>query len=414
MISRINIRNYKGLYDFSFSPNDKNGFIYGENGSGKSSFVDAMYFLMRTMRTLLDNDRIYSLPSRVQGLYPELESEEMLFQLSRSKESLAELLRRGRAISAASGPSFEMEFRKNDKRFIYAASFDEGGVVRESLSSEYGDRMLKLFSFSPDDIFLSPAAFADNNYKKELLDKIDRYYGQNTFMAILYSELMSSSARYFRSKVSEDLSSAIDFLSDISIVSEEGIVPSSLFRRADIVQGYSDLLPEKERKDIERMINLYLPYVLPLHSRAYYRTYIAGNRECYELWFDKNGISIPISSESKGIQRLTELFPFFLSALMGETVIIDATDSGISDKILLGIYSSLDKDAEGQLIASVSSEYIVANLSKEHAYIISNMNGRSVINLYSSDSMKESTKLLNADEKVLLEFREMMGDISLK
>ncbi len=99
---------------------------------------------------------------------------------------------------------------------------------------------------------------------------------------------------------------------------------------------------------------------------------------------------------------------------MGETVIIDATDSGISDKILLGIYSSLDKDAEGQLIASVSSEYIVVNLSKEHVYIISNMNGRSVINLYSSDSMKESTKLLNADEKVLLEFREMMGDISLK
>ena len=414
MISRINIRNYKGLYDFSFSPEGNNGFIYGENGSGKSCFADAMYFLMRSMRTLLDNDMVYSLPSRVQGLYPELESEELLYHLRSSKGSLVELLRRGRSISASSGPSFELEFRRNDKKFIYSVSFDEGGVIRESLASEYGDRMLKLFSFSPDEIFLSPAAFSDNSYKKELLDKIERYYGQNTFMSILYSELMSSSARYFRGKVSEDLSSAMDFLSDISIVSEEGIIPSSIFRRADISRGYSDSLPEKERKDIERMINLYLPYVLPMYTRAYYRTYIAGSRECYELWFEKKGASIPISSESKGIQNLVKLFPFFLSALMGETVIIDATDSGISDRILLGIYNSLDNDAEGQLIASVASEYIVSNLSKDHIYIISNMNGRNVINLYSSESIKESTKLLNADEKVLLEFREMIGDLSLK
>ncbi len=407
MFTNITVNNFKGINRLSFSPKEKDSFIYGENGSGKSALVDSLYFILKSMRTLYDERRVYSLPSRLQGLYPELSSDDLEYRVRSENEILSEMLRRAHRLDSPDGPSFKISFEINGNKGEYSASFSLSEIIKESLSFEREGKLMRLFDIEKENVFISSAAFTDAQYKDELLNKLESFLGTHSLMAILYSDLMSSSSSYYRRRVNNDIASIVDFFASVSLFSEHNKIEPMSFRRSSIAFGFSDNLSEKERKEIEKMLEFYRPYILPDYSKIYYRTFIANGRELYELVLEKNGVVIPYAMESKGIKKLIELFPYFISALLGRTAIIDDIDAALSSRILLPLLLGLEKEGEGEVIATFSSDALFKNFDKNSVFNINSLEDESVIELYNGKD-KKAVKSINENRKLLLEIKDLI------
>lgn len=401
MITKINIKNFKGIYNLTFSPKNNNAFIYGENGSGKSALVDALYFLFKSIRSIYDERRVFSLPSRVQGFYPELSSDDLKFRIDKESESIEDMLRSSHRINSDAGPSFEIEFDRKNIKGKYSISFDEKRIKKESLL--IGD--VRAFDIENENIFINSKVFIDDPYRSEVKDRVEKAYGSYSLMAILYSDIKGTGRNYYRLRVSEDLVEIVDFFSSVSIYSEDRKIVPMIFGSNDIAFGFSDFLSKRERDNIIKLLEFYRPYLLSAYSKIFYRTFIVSGREMYELMLLKNGQTIPLAFESKGVKTLFEIFPYFLSILLGGVAIIDDFDSNLSDSTILELLSMLIKDGEGQAIATFRSLLIISKLNKESVYKISDINSENVINLY--DGKEEiSNKRIAQNKKMLLELKE--------
>ena len=74
--------------------------------------------------------------------------------------------------------------------------------------------------------------------------------------------------------------------------------------------------------------------------------------------------------ESTGIKKLTELFPYMLSSVMGETAIVDEAGSGLHDIVLLELSKNMLKAISGQFISSIHNTQLMKELPQEFVYII--------------------------------------------
>ncbi len=403
MITKINIKNFKGIYDLTFSPKNNNAFIYGENGSGKSAFVDALYFIFKSVRTIYDERRVYSLPSRVQGFYPELSSDDLRFRIQNENENLCEMLRDSHRINSADGPSFTLEFERNNVNGCYFLLFDLDKIKKESLIIDG----VRAFEIEGENVFINSKVVTDEAYRNELKERVCSSYGANSLMSILYADIKGTSMNYYRCRISHELSEIIDFFSSVSLLSDDKRIAPMLFGSGNLILGYSDFLGKKERDNLIKLMEYYRPYLLPAYSKIFYRTFIASGREMYELMLEKNGMIIPLSFESKGIKALFEIFPYFLSVLLGGVSIIDDFDEHLSDGIVLQLLSMLEKEGDGELIATFRASGVLSKMNKESIYKISDINSAKVIDLY--DGKEDiSKKRINENKKILIDFKDSL------
>ncbi|WP_155832132.1 AAA family ATPase [Companilactobacillus nodensis] len=94
----------------------------------------------------------------------------------------------------------------------------------------------------------------------------------------------------------------------------------------------------------------------------------------YEL-YEKKRISnkiveIPFALESNGTKRLLDLFPLFLNAVNGNTVIIDEIDQGIHDLLIDRIIDNIKEDITGQLIFTTHDTQVMKQLDVSSLYVI--------------------------------------------
>ncbi len=193
-------------------------------------------------------------------------------------------------------------------------------------------------------------------------------------MAILMGERYRINKGIFENMVNPNLIKVMDGLWNISVFSTDGnIVPRS-FSSQNIAYGYVDRLGKTGMDTVERLLNSYYTKLFEDIKRVYYRTSFIGQRLCYELVFVRElggmVVEIPYEMESSGIKKLTELFPYMLSAVMGETTIIDEAGSGLHDIVLLELSRNLLQSIHGQFIATVHNTQLMKELPQECVYII--------------------------------------------
>ena len=136
MIVNFTIKNFKSIHDLTFDLSylgeAKNmALIYGENGSGKSHIVSAMYMLLRTFRTIKSEDELFTLTSKSQGYYPELINEEIKYRLSSASISLKEIARRSLPLGSEENIYFSLDFMVSEKKGSYSLILSPDGVVVE-------------------------------------------------------------------------------------------------------------------------------------------------------------------------------------------------------------------------------------------------------------------------------------------
>lgn len=121
-----------------------------------------------------------------------------------------------------------------------------------------------------------------------------------------------------------------------------------------------------------------MKYFIPLYSDIESMFYKKNNTENgeinYELYEKKRIsnklITIPFDLESNGTQRLLSLFPLFLNAIAGRTVIIDEIDQGIHDLLIERLIDNVREDLEGQLIFTTHDTQIMQQLDASSLYVL--------------------------------------------
>lgn len=395
MISYLELQNFKSFSHVLFDLRGSRGipkkvaFLYGENGSGKSNVIRSLMFICQSFETLKNQHSLSNVDmSEFDMLKDEKLKERLMTELIRTRfYSLQDLIRQNRSIGETSPMVIKVGFYHEGKEGFYLAKFSTEAncesIIEEQLYYTINERAGFIFNISKGNMDLSPSAFPDAKYRRELIDTIEKYWGKHTFAAILYDELKSKNHQYTQSRLAPALRTVLRLMRRISTLckgndSEAGriAIPIGFLRQLD--EGVIERKDDPELLAVQDFLNQYFTQLYSDVKRVYYRFKPNDAGYDYELCFDKicneKRITVPISLESTGTKKLLDLFPFIFTSNLDTTVFVDEVDSGIHDLLMQDIVKilqeSLDETNEGQFIATTHNTLLLDSLAPENVYVL--------------------------------------------
>ena len=390
MLSYLELKNFLSFSDITldlrkaYGEPKKVAFIYGENGSGKSNLLSSLLFLRQTLNTLENQIRLKDIPALrnhlVESIKDENVKEQLLQQvLRRQFFTLSDLIDDYKMLGVEQSMSLKFGFRLNHADGSYFIELSDQQIIKEELRYQINEREGVVFSLSKNETKLSPAIFSDRNYKKELLENIEKYWGKHTFMAVLFNESQTKNHTYIENRLNGNILEVMDWLKKLSVwckqcKGETAMISLPLDFLQQLESGSVKTRNNEELKVCEATLNTFFTQLYSDIKSAYYVLTPEDNRFSYELYFKKQIagklIDIPISRESTGTQKLLEIFPMLFSSFIGASVFIDEIDSGIHDLLMQNVLGQLDDSLEGQFIATTHNTLLMENLQPESTYII--------------------------------------------
>lgn len=396
MLSYLRLENFKAFTDITLDLRAAHGrpkkvaFLYGENGSGKTSLTEGILFLIETCRTLsrqMDVDQIASLKKELAKRIQDDGMQKRLLEriLHDHFLTLPELAAEYRMLATREPLALTVGFRVAQADGSYRLVLSRRGVVlEEELRCRIREREGVAFSLRKGEkATLSPSVFNDGDYRQELCETIDKYWGKHTFLAILFDERQTKNEAYLRRRVQGNLLAVLDWFDKLSVFCRQAnvetgrvAIPLSVLR--DLEKG---IVPDPEDRELRLMEAVLNTFFTRLYTDIKAVRYTLRPREdayAYELTFvkqvDGRLIEVPASHESTGTRKLLSLFPLLLTGLLGNTVFLDEMDNGIHDlliKELLGsVREALQEALQGQLIVTTHNTLLLESLPPDEVYIL--------------------------------------------
>ena len=383
MFTYLKLHNFKSFGDIEFNfkktKNEAKKFIsiYGENGCGKSNFVSAFEFLFSSitafaMRKAFDQqfatrneDKTYS------AMYDTLNK--ILVDFSEY-----------RMLECAEPTTIEYGFMHNSKEGYYKISFTDV-IVEEELYYLVGSKRGKMFSVKQEGedikITINESTFSAeyrNEFRKELL----KYWGKNTFIGIFFNEWLEKNKRYIDENTSKAFTDVIMSLMQTGVFKVRDTDTNAFFRNIRLpgkmkyISANGTVNPEDEKfldENIEIIRNFFMQIYSDI-SDVYYEKSRYEDRIEYKLHVKKM-ISGKIRDvlfdyESTGTKKTLEIINAMVAVMNGATVIYDEIDEGIHDLLMKTIISSLNNNANGQLIITTHNTLLLETIEPQSAYII--------------------------------------------
>jgi len=447
MLSYIELINFKSFNQIKLDLRGPHGipkklaFIYGENGSGKSNLMSSILFLSRSLDTLLNQEKIRSMnDSNFSDNFLEVKDDDK-FQdflkefLSIQFSTLEPIIREYKSLQNSKPMSIEFGYYLNNRTGTYRMDFDSERIIYEELKYQLEERSGTYFRIMEDDVYLSPTIFNGNDYKNELITNIEKFWGKHTFVSILINELVEKNSKYIKKRIHKNLRRVLNWLNSLSVLckfnnSQEAKVALRYKFLRTLDKGVISNSNNKELKAFEYALNTFFTQLYSDVKGVYYKISKSEDNYEYELIFKKQIynkiVEVPFSLESSGTHQLLEIFPFILSAVMGESVFVDEIDSGIHDLLMCNIIEFLDDSIKGQFIATTHNTLLMRDLPKENVFIIqSDANGNKdieCINNYAFRTQKTNNiqnKYLDGDYEGIpyigyLDFEEIVDEIKEK
>ena len=377
MITKIELKNFKSFSNVELdlmknkSVVKNMALIYGENGAGKSNIISSIYCLQSLFDTMLIRDDL----QEMMQMLNEKDGEEkipdrLLEQIRKALKTTKDIIAEYKTINSTKNMSIKLHFRLNDKNGVYYIELDNEKIVREKLEYLLNKNKGVYFDIDSNDIdsndINSKSNLLNNNiicsqeYKNQLLGKIDKFWGKHSLMAILKNDLDDKSESFMLKNLSENFQRVLEFIFTINYKVKEGnsrevgkyTANNKIFK--DIKSGKISKDRLNDLTNCEKMINDIFSKLYADIKKAYYKKVENGNYIEYELYFKKM-ISgelrdININIESTGTQQILRLIPFIITAIKGGIVLIDEFDSGIHDLMVRAILQNVNKYLQGQLI----------------------------------------------------------------
>ncbi|WLD75810.1 AAA family ATPase [Mogibacterium neglectum] len=395
MLAYIDLKNFKSLTDTRIDFRGENRkpkkivFIYGENGSGKTNIISSILFLEKTLLTLTNTIKLkeFSGEKNFHESLPDFENDvEKNYFIDFLKEnlySLENLIRDNKTIDCEEDMEIKIGFNINGIEGSYELKFDNNSVIFEELKYLVNERVGSIFKIDKGNITISPSMILSTSYRKELIDNIEKYWGKNTFMSIIFNEFRIKNDSFTKKTLSRNFLNVFSWLSKISLQCKNGKsiigrIATSKEILSKIEKGNVDNERNKELLSMENFLNGVFTQLYSDIKRVFYVFKHIDNKFEYELYFTKliDGElkDIPFTLESTGTQRLIETIKYIFLYVKGNTVLVDELENGIHDLLIYEVISSLlnsfGYSENSQFIATTHSTYLMEMLPQEYVYII--------------------------------------------
>ena len=387
MFTYIKLKNYKSLIELEVDLTKKENTpkklisIYGENGIGKSNFVDSFYTLKKIVSTRTVNEKIRILTEKQKELQTDNFDKALYFfgQLGSIIKNgffsnSIDIINECKTIDSKDNMIIEVGFKIKSKSGIYCIETDNTDIISEKLDFTLNKNKVNFFEITKKEKYLNESVFIDNEYKKEILSIIEKYWGKHSLLSLIAYEIEDKKENYVKKKIFNGIFEVINFFSSLSILSRNKLEVFKDIEEEKLFYGTISANEEKKLINIENVINTFFTALFSDIKQAYYKKKVDSDKINYILCFKKNIynklIDIEYNRESTGTKNILKILPYLISAAKGKTVIIDEIDNGIHDLLILKILENLSEDLKGQLIITTHNTLLLEEeFIKDSIYI---------------------------------------------
>ena len=387
MITYVVLKNFKSFRDtrFDFRKGKKSykkfAAVYGENGSGKSNFVDSLNFLrfsLESFNMAVRSDQLQRM-QKSRALPDDL----VFFFANGVLPTFQKIMSEYRMAGCEEPATIELGFIINNHPGYYSLSFTDS-ITGEKLYYFTGKQSGVVFEISSDNNTVTKSFcrnfFSSRYAERELTTLIDQYWGKHTLLSILNNERESKNADYINRSYITCVFEPVDMISLMTVKHSTGS-PDSLNAGKNHI-GVTDnpmegIIPVSKVNILDRTESILNNFFTQAYSdikQVYYeKTQEKGNLR-YILYVRKmiggQIRSIRFQNESEGTKRILFIISDLLSACSGGTVVLDEIDTGIHDLLLRTVLSSIDEWIDGQLIITTHNTYLLETLRPQSIYVI--------------------------------------------
>lgn len=394
MFTYIKLRNFKSFRNVCIDLENKKNIpksmavIYGANGSGKSTIVQAFLTLKKTMGTMQVKDLLKDLldnkitPPDDIPLKPELMLEFIKSRLANN--TIEKIIEESKMIGTSDDMLIEFGFTINGSTGRYLMQFDNSDLIHERLEYKILKNRGCCFDIEDGKVDINSNLFESEDFFDEIKKQIQMYWGKHSLLSILKYEMEEKSGAYINSNISNNLMNVLSAFDDTSykMQSMHDVEDSSLRINNPILQslegGMIEKPLEKELDKVEKVLNQFFTSLFDDVNRAFYKRSEKKGRISYSLFFNKQiekyKYDIDFKYESSGTQEILELIPYLMLAIAGKTVVIDEYGNGIHDLLATRLMREVAKNIKGQLIITTHNTLLMdqAEIKPESLYFIMN------------------------------------------
>ena len=399
MFTYVKLKNYKSLVDFEVDlTSSKNNpkkmiIIYGENGAGKSNFIDSFFTLFDTLNTKIYKTAVDKFMSETSDDKKELE---FFFNkvLKDNFKNLDTIIEKSKTIGSKDNMVLEFGFKLNGKNGVYYIETDSESIVKEKLEYVLDKNKTKYFELSTNNKnnYINPSLFKSDKYLNEIKDLADKFWGKHSFLSILLFEQQDKNKQYISKNINNNIFDVIKYFLSMSIYiknssnTEKGKVSVDKKFIPKMYNGSIKINEEEKLNYTEKILNNFFTYIYSDIKQFYYKKERKDDKLNYTLFIKKQIyekiIDLDFQLESTGTQKLLRLFPLMLSSFKKNNVVaIDELDSGIHDILTASILESLFNNIKGQFILTTHNTTILeSDIKKECIYIFNiDSNGKKIL-----------------------------------
>ncbi len=388
MFIYLKLKNFKSFKDVEFDFRTTGGkpnnliVIYGENGAGKTNLVEAFDFLKDSMDTVRNRNEYEE--SRDITDEGELMKNLTLFEKRMRYEflyrDLIKIVDAVRCIGTKENIEIEYGFNVDGMDGYYRMVFNTG-IKEEELYYQLFKRKGVHFKITDSKIELSSTIFKDKNYRENLIEKIHKYWGKNTFLSIFFYETTHINKKYLCDRVNKNIFKILDFFQMYNVRFNNNTGSKIRFAtKYDLLMDLdSNKFTKTKAMDLDKKERFLRYFFTNLYSdikNVYYKMdYDAQGRiSDYSLYVKKmiggKLKDINFRYESTGTKHILNLLLPIVEACTHNTSIIDEADTGIHDVLFNKLILSAMDCIDGQLIITTHNTTLLETIPKEHIYFI--------------------------------------------
>lgn len=400
MFTYVKLKNYKSLVDFEVNLKDsKNNpkkmvIIYGENGAGKTNFINAFFTLFETLNTKVYKNIIDEFMGKKLDNKNYKKNIKLIINkiIKDNFKTIEDIISDAKTIDSEENMSLEFGFKLNGKYGKYYIEMGKNSIVREKLEYVLNKNKTKYFDISEKKIDINKSLFSSNKYYNELYDLIDKFWGKHSFLSIIIFEIVDKNKQYINRNIPKYMHNIVEYFLSMSLhikqksniekgqinVEKKFIFPMN---RGSIIKN-----EEKKLNYTESILNSFFTALYSDVKQVFYNKEYKDNKIQYKLFFKKQIYGqikdIDFSLESTGTQKLLNLLPLLLISLNKNKVsAIDEFDSNIHDILISTILSSIVNFVEGQLIITTHNTTLLeTEIKKDYIYLFNiDFNGKKIL-----------------------------------
>ena len=382
----IKLRNFmsfnEAVFDFRNGKKGPKKFvsIYGENGSGKSNFVQSIDFLIKSVVSF----GVLGETEKIREVMNQKKFPDKLIHLIMEDVSVLSLAKRCRMAECEDETCIEYGFSVNGHDGYYILHFAER-FVYEKLYYFTGKQRGVLFEISVKDGKIShqfsSKLFDHKKVEMDLIDEITKFWGKHTFLSILAKERKEKNEQYIDENYLPYVFDILDMLREITVHCKKspiGGIEITAKKPVNVLENLESGRVERSEEYIldssERIIREFFTQTYADIKDIFYEKKYEDKIITYKLFVKKmiggKIRTIDFARESAGTQRIVEIIRALLGAFCGVTVVYDEIDDGIHDLLLKIILDSMMDDITGQLIITTHNTYLLESSDIKSVYVI--------------------------------------------